>query len=590
MFAPGRLAWGVVLAGAVAIAGPVAAAPCAAPAPCDYLAQLGALEREAVELGLARHRAEIDPLPWGKRVRAVRIHNVDVFVDGDGWLRWFNRLHVTSTETSVRREVVLAAGKPWDPAAADETARRLRDPVFSVLAAVVPIVVDASTVDALVVTRDVWSLRLNTDYRYQDGELTFLTFAASENNLLGRRKLVALAVEMDQGTAGLGPVYLDPNIAGTRLRFFVRHFQLANRQALLDDGRVDGEGGVGVVLLERPLYSLTVPWGGGTEVRYRDGVTRSFAQRGVRTYDAPETPEDDAIPWAYAERTVTAKTGVVRAFGEGVEHRIRFGHELVVQRPEVPAELSPPLAAAFARDVLPRSERTSALVASYEAFTPTYRAFRDVGQFDLQEDVRLGPTVTGALGFGHAWLGSEATFGVARAGGGWTWPWGADGLASVTADASLQVRAGALIDSAANASAKLVSPTLGCAARIVAEVRVATLLRETQNRFLSLGGDNGLRGFGVGEFTGQRSAVLQVEARTRPVRLGFTRWGAVAFWDVGGTGARAADVALHQNVGLGARVLIPQASSQLLRVDAAFPVGALDLGGYRITAGFESEF
>ena len=42
----------------------------------------------------------------------------------------------------------------------------------------------------LVVTRDIWSLRLNTQYTFQQGSLTNLTMAFSENNLHRRARRV----------------------------------------------------------------------------------------------------------------------------------------------------------------------------------------------------------------------------------------------------------------------------------------------------------------------------------------------------------------------------------------------------------------
>jgi outer membrane translocation and assembly module TamA len=135
-----------------------------------------------------------------------------------------------------------------------------------------------------------------------------------------------------------------------------------------------------------------------------------------------------------------------------------------------------------------------------------------------------------------------------------------------------------------------VTPTIARWLRIVAEARIQTLWNETQNRFLTLGGDNGLRGFGINQFEGQRSAVLQTELRTAPIRILVTRWGLVAFYDVGGAANSLRTMTLHHDVGGGVRVLIPQASAQLFRFDFSFPLDGPTAGSIRITAGFRSEF
>jgi hypothetical protein len=61
-------------------------------------------------------------------------------------------------------------------------------------------------VDMLVVTRDIWSLRLNTQYTFQQGSLTNLSIALSENNFLGRRSVFAAGFTMDQGAIATGPI------------------------------------------------------------------------------------------------------------------------------------------------------------------------------------------------------------------------------------------------------------------------------------------------------------------------------------------------------------------------------------------------
>src|SRR5262249_19602636 len=140
------------------------------------------------------------------------------------------------------------------------------------------------------------------------------------------------------------------------------------------------------------------------------------------------------------------------------------------------------------------------------------------------------------------------------------------------------------------ASGRVVTPDLGVG-RIVLEGEMATRWNETQNRFLSLGGDNGLRGFIIGEFTGQRRAVGHLEARTTDWRVWFTRAGAVAFWDVGGAAASFASMQVHDDVGFGVRVVIPQTSPEPLRIDWAFATDGLHRGWPgRLIVGYKQAF
>ncbi|MBK7534161.1 MAG: hypothetical protein IPI49_02095 [Myxococcales bacterium] len=255
---------------------------CAAPAPCDWLATLGSLEVSSVLRALAAQKLTLEPAPWGKLVGRVLVHNDDVFAER-GFLQFFNVFHVTSKPNVVAREVVLRRGQPWDQARAEETARRLRDPVFSSVAVVVPVRGQRpDTVDVLVVTRDIWSLRFNTNYRYQDSSLTFLAVSISENNFLGRRKVLSVAYDMDQGQVGIGPLFLDKNLLGRHVEVRARVAGLFARDSLLADGTFDSEGSESAVEVSRPLWNLGETWGAGVSFSHRFAVERSFRGANLR--------------------------------------------------------------------------------------------------------------------------------------------------------------------------------------------------------------------------------------------------------------------------------------------------------------------
>src|SRR5262249_14950514 len=116
----------------------------------------------------------------------------------------------------------------------EESARRLHDPLYTSVVALLP--VKAATdghVDLLVVTRDIWSLRLNTQYTFQQGDLTNLAFSLSENNFLGERDVLALSVVMDQGAFAIGPLFIDKDFLGRHLDFRIRADSIITRRAPL---------------------------------------------------------------------------------------------------------------------------------------------------------------------------------------------------------------------------------------------------------------------------------------------------------------------------------------------------------------------
>jgi hypothetical protein len=193
-------------------------------------AQLGSLEQGTVDTALTQRGLAVDPAPAGKIVGIIHVVNLDVFQPSDGWLlQWFNHFHWTTREHHIRRESLLKPGMLYDPAQVEETVRNLRnrtsysdkDPPMSGIVSMVPVKSSVpGSVDVLIATRDVWSLRFSSSYDFQlfSFNLPTLTASLSENNLFGRRKNAALSFIMDQGEIWLGPNYLDTNLLGSHLR------------------------------------------------------------------------------------------------------------------------------------------------------------------------------------------------------------------------------------------------------------------------------------------------------------------------------------------------------------------------------------
>jgi outer membrane translocation and assembly module TamA len=240
--------------------------------------------------------------------------------------------------------------------------------------------------------------------------------------------------------------------------------------------------------------------------------------------------------------------------------------------------------------VLPRSERSSQLFVSYTIFTPRYRAFHNIETFELAEDQQLGPTATITGGVAFHLIGSENNFVRVSTSAGWTEPFADDGLWHVEGSSEHRYDEGGWIDNYVSFGGRIVTPSFGIG-RVVFDADVSSRWDETQNRFLTAGGDSGLRGFIIGEFTGQRRFVGHVELRTASTKVWFTRAGAVAFTDVGSAANSFGAMDLHDDVGVGLRVVVPQTSPEPIRIDWAFAVDG-DHRGWpgRIIAGYRQGF
>lgn len=577
----------ILLLGAVLAAG-------SAHADADRRAALGSYEQEALDQALAARALAIEPAPEGKVLGRIHVVNLEVFDADTSFLTWLNLFHRTTRARVIEREVLLRPGQVWDDAVVEDSVRRLRDPLFSALVVMMPVRAAApGHVDLLVVTRDIWSLRMNTLYELQGSTLSTLVLAPSENNLLGWRKQLAMVYELDLGDYEVGPFYLDKNVGGTRL-------QLDARGALIFARDSDALEGVDSRLaLVYPLWSLARAWGAALQALHRDAVVRDFRGTELRPYDNPDTPVEEAIPWRYERRATQVEANVTRALGRGAKHHLTAGYELRIDRRSLPADFPADdvLRAAFARDVLGRSERSSALVLRYNLFTPVFATYRNVDTFDLPEEVRLGPDLRAEVAVARRLLGSEEDFARLAAGLSWTWGLGGGGFARAALESGSRVQDGDLIDRQITAALVAASPVLWGALRVVGRADADACIPNRQSaaeeqicRFV-IGGETGLRGYRIGDFAGNKRVRANLEVRSMPVRVWFSRVGALAFWDAGHAADAFDDLRVHHDVGAGLRMLIPQLQPAVFRFDWAVPLTG-DTAGLpgRFIAGAEQVF
>ena len=550
---------------------------------------LGSYERDALGDVLLEQHLELETDPDGKVLDRIHTVNLPVFSRRDGKvLEWFNVFHWTTREYVIDREVLLRPGDVWDQAKIDETERKLRDPIFTTLVVIVPVKSERDgAFDLLVITRDIWSLRMNSNFEFQESQLTYLTLSLSENNVFGYRKFASMVFEMGQGSYSIGPLYIDKNVFGKKLDFRTRSELIFNRQTS------ELEGSESNSTFSKPLWSLDSNWSASLQLTHRDAIDRVFQGTGLLLYDAPETRIHDLVPYEYQQSRYDIDVKATRALGKDVEHRFSAGYELQSVDYSVldGFDESPIVTEAFERDVLPRSELTSTLAVGYRVFTPEFVVYRNVSTFDLPEDVRLGPDLNLSAGSSLELLGSDDTFLRGAMTASWVMDWSGRGFARAGTGASGRFQDGELIDNFVTGSVHVVTPPILRLGRLAARAELSSRINETGNRFLFLGGQSGLRGYIIGEFVGQNKLLANVELRSSPVKLWFMRAGALAFWDAGDATDELGDLVLHHDFGIGLRLLIPQLAPLLYRFDWAVATtgAAAGLPG-RFTAGVGQAF
>jgi hypothetical protein len=567
-------------------------------------AELGTLERSAVDVALAARGLVVDPAPQGKIVGAIQVVNLEVFQPSDGrLLEWFNHFHRTTREEHIRRESLLLVGIRYDALLVDETMRILRnrtsystnDPPLSSIVAMVPIqTTTRGTVDLLMVTRDVWSLRLNSDWLLGlvTSDIPSFSASLSENNLFGWRKQPALAFIMDEGEVWLGPNYLDPNVAGTHLRLTAAAYEIwARKIGELAAG--PREGSSSWLRLEYPFYALSRRWGGFVDTSYTTKVVRDIVGPGgprasstlaryepsqstcaVPTGEAGDPYAGLTADCAYRSRTGGVASGITRSFpSTWLVQRVTAGNELVLNRlsflPNFPTD--PEIRQSYAAYKFGPSERTSSLYVQYDAFTPRYRTYRNLNTFDLGEDLRLGPSVTLKLGRASTLLGSEADF----------FPFKTEahlnlgllgGFQSIGASWESRAYGNGLRDHLIKGQLYAATPVLARAFRVVVSANTGLVADNQHRSAVYVGWVEGLRGYPVNTFYGYNYYLAHLELRSTAFSLWSLRVGGLLFADAGHAANTWRGLDWYDTAGVGLRVLIPQLNADVLRCDWGFPL------------------
>jgi hypothetical protein len=524
-------------------------------------------EQDTIDLALEQIGGEIDPSPEGKQIESIEIVTREVFDERDPVPDFFNVFHVTSRKFVIRRELLFSENEPYDARRAAESARNLRDLRQLSLVLIVPVRGSRpDRVRVLVVTKDVWSLRLNSNFEYADGELTSFLLQPAEENLFGTHTTVAGLFVLRPDIYSLGGMFINRRVVGSRIQAVVGANLIFNR----DSG--DPEGSFGTLSYGKPLYSADTKWAWKALVVWRNDITRLFVGTTLRTYDAAVTPQDDALPYIYdAERWFGAYT-LTRSFGSRSKHDISTGVELDHRRygPRADPGADPAAVREFIETRIPVSDTRPSPFLELRSYTSEYSRVLDFNTLGLQEDYRLGhEAIVRVYPAFEAVASSRNLLGTFVA-LGYTLPL-SDGLVRVLGSSTVELSKPDQTDSLAQANLRFVSPRLGFG-RVVYDTAVANRRKNYLNERCALGGSTRLRGYPPMRFIGRDYVAQNIELRSRPVEVLSAQLGAAIFHDLGDAADGFGQMEVKQAVGFGVRALFPQAERIVFRVDWGFPL------------------
>ncbi|WNG39836.1 BamA/TamA family outer membrane protein [Archangium violaceum] len=543
-------------------------------------------EDALVQWGLAQEGLSPEPEPEGKRLESVRVASEDVVAPSDPYPQLLNVFHVRTREEVIRREVLLEPGKPYSVALAQETARNLRKlGIFAVVRVVAVRGSSPDTVSLLIITKDLWSLRLNQDFQVVGSLVQSLRLQGTEQNFLGLNKKVALDFLLRRDSLSFGQTYVDPRLGGSRWSL--------NENAYLIFGRENGrpEGSRGSVLLSRPFFSLDTPWSFQAQAAWRVQPVRVF--RGADIWQLPY-PEGGTVPYVYDAREFSGSTLYLRSWGSRYKVDAGGGLGAYHRRYGAPADSGLDEARrAWLRDtLLPRSEDATYVLGYVRLWETRYEVMRDVDSYALSEDFQVGHYITATARYAPALFASAGNFAEVGLSARYRVRLG-DALSSVAAAASVRRLLGdegRWTNRRWAAEVQQVSPKV-LGGRFVVRGLLDVNIDDLNERVLLLGGGNGLRGAQPEAYSGKRMALVNVEYRTAPLVLYTVHLGGVLFYDAGS----AFDVSpsFVHSVGVGVRLLFPQFNTFPFRIDFGYvlnddrpPVG----GRFSFSGGQVTEF
>lgn len=553
-----------------------AAALFGVPRPARAAARYSKYERQTIEAVLHHDGARIDPEPQGKRIGRVDIVTLPVFDKRDPVPKFFNIFHVTSRKRVIRRELLFRAGQPYHQDLVDESARNLRALPQLSLVLLVPLKDPRpNTVDVLVITKDVWSLRLNSNFGVAGNQLTFLVLQPSEINWFGTHTSVSALFVLKPDTYSFGGEFTDPRVGGSRIATDLNGNLILNRAT----GRA--EGSFGDFYYGQPLYSLETQWAWDAQVAWRTEITRLYQGLTERTYDAPATPQNDAIPYQYSTDVWYGAYELTRSFGRSFKNDLTFGVEVYRQayRPPNLSGFDPRAARQFVQTQVPVSDTRLSPYVQLDAHSAAFLRVLDFNTLGLQEDYKLGPEAILRLYPAVHGLGSTRTLLGTFAAVSYTAPFG-NGLARVLAQSTIQLSTPEKSDVLFGLGARVVTPELGFG-RLVYDGVLEDHYKNYFNQRYELGGNTRLRGYADNAFLGEDLLASTLEFRSRPVDILTAELGGALFYDAGDAFDGFRNLALKTDAGFGVRILFPQVDRIVFRADWGFPLTP----GYRTLPG-----
>lgn len=556
------------------------------------------LERSLIAEALSAHGLVVHPDPEGRRIDEIVVYVAPVFDHRDPVPDWFNVFHARTRNFIIAQEVLVQRGQRWETGRVLETERNLREIRQLSLANVVPTKKgDGDELILLVVVKDVWSLRLNSDIAVGNSGLDYLVLNPTEENLAGLRATLGAWFILQRDRYYVGGNVGAPRLGTTRYGVSLSGGVYRNRFS----GEL--EGSQGSFAFFRPQFSRHTRFAYGVSAAFHTEVTRQYregriAQERVELKDGTV----ETMPWVYDSETLTGNYWFRRSWFVENKVDIEWGIDVDHRRFATQDQefFSSEAVEVFEQEFLPVDDTRLSPYVELSLYETRFLRTSGIESLGFQEDHRLGYGVGTTVFAAAAELGSTRDLVGVRSNLGFTWQLG-NGLFRLSASQRLVASTEGRHEGHVHSAVRFVSPSSFFGRlHLDGALGLRTFDHLNVTPFF-LGGNNRLRGYPANTCEGKSIGVANAEFRSTGFEVLSAQVGAAVFYDLGGTSGgcfeareairdrgRLSDFDLRQSAGMGLRIVFPQAERIPFRIDWGLPLSgdvALLPGGFFFTFG-----
>ncbi len=460
--------------------------------------------------------------------------------------RLADRWHIDTRESAINAQLLFRPGDSYSRRVLDETERNLRDLRFIREPVIRVVGYHDGVLDLEVITQDVWTLNPGVSFGRAGGKNSG-SIQLEELNLLGFGKHVAIDYSNNVDRSSYSFKWRDPNVGGTRWRDTI---------TLTDSD--DGNGTT--FLLERPFFSLDTRWSSGLSFEHDDSIQSVYrVGHRVAEYRRDALNGDIYYGWSKGLQDGWTRRSIVGLRRDEAQYAEEPGST-------VPA-------------TLPADRRLNYPYLRIEAIQDDFETTRNLDLIARTEDLQFGTRYALELGWAATAYGSDRNAALLRAEASRGFRLRGDRSLFLASALQSRFEGGPPRDALLSGQLRFYRQTSPRSTFFTSLTGHVGHELDADHE-LTLGGEEGLRGYPLRYQTGNGRALLTVEQR---IYTKLSLWkladvGGVVFFDIGRTWGNSAfgpteSRGMLKDIGFGLRLGNSRSAlGNVLHFDVAFPL------------------